>query len=279
MKKKLFFILLIITFIFTASLLTYINASMINQTDFKVTFLDIKDESIPDSFSGKSIIFISDIEYGTFFNQKRLEAFKDRINNFNADIIIFGGDMFDTDFVPLSEDVTLLTDLLSGLNAELGKFAIFGDFDLISDQRKALVSKILYDSNFELLDNNPIMLHNQTNDHINLIGINYIPENTDLSYAFANVQPEDYTITIIHGAANADILPVKMSNLTISGHSHHCQINFPFLVNDEFKMTGGYATGKYKTENTLLYITNGIGTTGKDYRLFSDPEILFVTFN
>ena len=271
-------ILGIITFLILSALFSYLNASKFNLTDFEVTYLDIKDETVPESFIGKSIIFISDLEYGTFFDKERLEIFKKRINSFKADIIIFGGDMFDREFVPLSEDVNLLTDLFSNLDADLGKFAILGDFDQITDRRKALVSKILYDSNFELLDSNPIQLHNNSSQQINLIGINYYEDNYDLSNTYPNVQPEDYTITVIHGAATANSMPIKISDLTLSGHSHHCQINFPFFIEDSFKQTGGYATGKYKTNNTLLYVSRGIGTTIKDYRFFSDPEILFITF-
>ena len=278
MKKKLFLILGITTFLLLTALFGYLNASKFNLTDYEVTYLDIKDETVPESFLGKSIIFISDLEYGTFFDKTRLELFKKKINSFKADVIVFGGDMFDKEFVPISEDVNILTDLLSGLEADLGKFAILGDFDQITDRRKALVSKILYDSNFELLDGNPIQLHNNSSQQMNLIGINYSEDTNDLSGTYSNVQPEDYTITIIHGAAMADILPIKISDLTISGHSHHCQVNFPFFIEDSFKQTGDYATGKYKTNNTLLYVSKGVGTTIKDYRLFSDPEILYITF-
>ncbi|MBQ1341653.1 MAG: metallophosphoesterase [Erysipelotrichaceae bacterium] len=278
MKKKLFLILGITTFLLLTALFGYLNASKFNLTDYEVTYLDIKDDTVPESFMGKSIIFISDLEYGTFFDKTRLELFKKKINSFKADVIVFGGDMFDKEFVPISEDVNILTDLLSGLEADLGKFAILGDFDQITDRRKALVSKILYDSNFELLDGNPIQLHNNSSQQMNLIGINYSEDTNDLSGTYSNVQPEDYTITIIHGAAMADILPIKISDLTISGHSHHCQVNFPFFIEDSFKQTGDYATGKYKTNNTLLYVSKGVGTTIKDYRLFSDPEILYITF-
>ena len=278
MKKKLFLILGITTFLLLTALFGYLNASKFNLTDYEVTYLDIKDDTVPESFMGKSIIFISDLEYGTFFDKTRLELFKKKINSFKADVIVFGGDMFDKEFVPISEDVNILTDLLSGLEADLGKFAILGDFDQITDRRKALVSKILYDSNFELLDGNPIQLHNNSSQQMNLIGINYSEDTNDLSGTYSNVQPEDYTITIIHGAAMADILPIKISDLTISGHSHHCQVNFQFFIEDSFKQTGDYATGKYKTNNTLLYVSKGVGTTIKDYRLFSDPEILYITF-
>ena len=278
MKKKLFLILGITTFLIISALFGYINASKINLTDFSVTYLDITDEQLPESFRDKTIIFISDLEYGTFFKDKRLEQFKKKISRLNADIIIFGGDMFDREFVPISSDVSLLTDLFSSLDARLGKFAIFGDFDLISDQRKALVSKILYDSNFEMLDNNPIRLHNNSNEHINLLGIDYIPMNIDLSSVYANVQSEDFTLTVIHGANVANILPIKVNNLILSGHTHHCQVNLPFMVDDSFAQTGDFATGRYKVNNVMMYVTRGIGTTVKDYRAFSDPEIVYITF-
>ena len=69
MKKKLFLILGITTFLIISALFGYINASKINLTDFSVTYLDITDEQLPESFKDKTIIFISDLEYGTFFKE------------------------------------------------------------------------------------------------------------------------------------------------------------------------------------------------------------------
>jgi len=278
MKKKIILILVLVSIILITGLASFINGRYINPTDFDVTYLDIESEQIPKSFQERNILFISDLEYGSFFNEDRLNKFIDHVNNLHADIVIFGGDLFDKNFVPMSEDVTLLITKLTSIKAELGKFAILGDYDQTTSERSALVSKILYDSNFELLQGNSIALHSGESEYINLVGFNYTEEFVDMTESFSNTVPEDYTIAVIHGAKMINYLPVGTTDLTLSGHSHHVQINLPFMVDKSYQNTGGYAHGKYTTQKTLLYITRGVGTTNKDFRIFSDPEIVSIRF-
>lgn len=276
MKKKILLILILVLTIVLTCLGAYLNGRYINPTDFSVTYLDVESERIPESFQDHNILFISDLEYGSFFDEERLTKFIDHVSRLHADIIIFGGDLFDKNFVPMSEDVTLLTQKLMSIKADLGKFAILGDYDQTTSERSALVSKILYDSNFEMLEGNNIGLHCGNSEYINLVGFNYNEEMYDLSESYANIVPENYTITVVHGAKMITYLPVNISDLTLSGHSHHVQINLPFMVDESYKMTGGYAHGKFKTNKTLLYVTRGVGTTNKDFRIFSDPEIVSI---
>ena len=278
MKKKIILILVLVSIILITGLASFINGRYINPTDFDVTYLDIESEQIPKSFQERNILFISDLEYGSFFNEDRLNKFIDHVNNLHADIVIFGGDLFDKNFVPMSEDVTLLITKLTSIKAELGKFAILGDYDQTTSERSALVSKILYDSNFELLQGNSIALHSGESEYINLVGFNYTEEFVDMTESFSNTVPEDYTIAVIHGAKMINYLPVGTTDLTLSGHSHHVQINLPFMVDKSYQNTGGYAHGKYTTQKTLLYISRGVGTTNKDFRIFSDPEIVSIRF-
>lgn len=278
MKKKIILILVLVSIILITGLAAYINGRYINPTDFDVTYLDIESEQVPKSFQERNILFISDLEYGSFFNEDRLNKFIDHVNRLHADIVIFGGDLFDRNFVPMSEDVNLLIQKLTSIKAELGKFAILGDYDQTTSERSALVTKILYDSNFEMLQGNSIALHCGESEYINLVGFNYTEDFIDMTESFSNTVPEDYTIAVIHGARMISYLPVGTTDLTLSGHSHHVQINLPFMVDKTYQNTGGYAHGKYSTQKTLLYVTRGVGTTNKDFRIFSDPEIVSIRF-
>ena len=279
MKKKLIIILSCIVLLGTITVISYSKAAIFNLTDFRVKYLDISSSELPASFNKASVKFFSDLEYGTYFREKRLDKFIREVENLNADVVIFGGDLFDKVFSPYNEDVEKLTESLSKIKAPFGKFAILGDFDQVTDQRKALATKILNDAGFELLDNNPIALHHDTNEFINLIGINYFEGDIDMSEHFLSAQPTQYNLTVIHGAAVFDILPIGMSDYTLSGHSHHMQVNLPLMVNrEDYQQTAKYTTGKVTQSNATMYITKGVGTTDKDYRFFSDPEIVFLRF-
>ncbi|MBE6103835.1 MAG: metallophosphoesterase [Erysipelotrichaceae bacterium] len=279
-KKKLILSLAVVLLILLTGVLSYLNGKYVNPTDFQINNITYNDSHLPESFDDVTVMFISDLEYGTFFNKDRLDAFVDKINKVQADIVIFGGDMFDRDYSPVSQDISNLRTALKSIDAPLGKFAVLGDFDYTSEQRAALVRKLLYDAEFEMLQDNTITLHNGTSEVIYLAGFDYKDSSIDSSLAYSNISNDSFVITVIHGAKLAENLPNQISDITLSGHSHHMQINLALFVNNvEYPNTGNYGTGKYKLKNTLLYVSNGVGTTRDDFRIFSDPGVYYLKLN
>ena len=277
MKRKYLVILTVIAAILALSGLTFINARYINPTDYEVKFIKLENHRIPKSFDGFTIMFFSDIEFGTYFDQERLDDFIEQVNELNADIVIFGGDLFDINYSPVSSEVTKLTEALGSIEAPKGKFYIMGDFDQISEQRTALVNRIMFESDFETINNNPILIHNDSSEFFNLIGVNYSSYQPDFNETFSNISSDTFTLSVVHGASFAEQIPLNISDFTISGHSHHMQINFPLFVSyTDYPATGKYGTGKYQLSNTELFVSNGVGTTQQDMRLFCDPQILIL---
>ncbi|MBR0384926.1 MAG: metallophosphoesterase [Erysipelotrichaceae bacterium] len=276
MKKKTTVILIIIASLILTGAWSYLNARFINPADFEVRQVRINSEKLDGSFDGFSIVFISDMEYGSFFDQERLNKLIRRLQGLQIDVLIFGSDLFDRNYTPITEDVTILTDALSSIEAPFGKFAVLGDFDQISEARTRLTTKVLSDSQFEILNGNALQLHHGHSGFINLLGFGYSEEITDMSASYSELDPNTYTITVIHGAEFASYLPDNSSDIILSGHSHHLQINLPFAVDKE-----AYPhTGKITSDTThmlagALYLSHGLGTTGKDYRFLSDPDIIW----
>ena len=62
-------------------------------------------------------------------------------------------------------------------------------------------------------------------------------------------------------------------NLILAGHSHHGQIRLPLIgaiiLPDGAKK---YYNGYYEFNKTKLYISNGIGTSTINFRLFNKPS-------
>jgi predicted MPP superfamily phosphohydrolase len=225
--------------------------------NFKVSYLEETSEKIPSNFNNVKILFLTDIEYGYLFNEQHLANLKKTINNLDIDIVLFGGDLFDKNYPPVSSDVDILTDLLFSIDAPLGKFAILGDFDYSSETREILVKKILSDSNFELIDSE-MKLYNNPTGFIVLYGDNFGNHTID------QVSTETYSIVLLHGTETYKNLPVNV-DLVLSGHTHDKQVNF-------FSKTD-YKFGKTKN----LYRSRGIGLTQFDYRIFSSPELVVIT--
>ena len=279
-KKKLIVILALLIVIVLFAGISYLNASIFNLTQFHITTIKEESSELPDSFNDATIMFFSDLEYGTYFNEGRLDQFIDTADDLQCDFILFGGDLFDAEFSPVNEDVVAVTERLKKLKAPYGKFAILGEMDQTNDMRKALVTKVLNDAGFEVIDRLSLQVHHNSKDSINLIGFNYTEDISSFADTFANIQPENYTLTLVHGALAAETLPLSLSDLTLSGHTHHLQVILPFVVDYEaYPLTGKYSTGSHKLSNTTLYLTRGVGTTRTDYRFYSDPEIVYIRLN
>mgnify|MGYP001197141604 CR=1 FL=1 len=272
--------IIVILVILTAVAGNYLYATRWSQGNFKVDYQTVDDTQIPDDFDNVSMMFFSDLEFGSLFDAKRLDGFSQAISGLAPDIVVFGGDMFDQGYDIQPDDITAVTSALKAITAPLGKFAILGDFDQSDEKRQTVVKSILLASDFELLGTKPLKLHNGTSAFIELVGISYDAGLTDASPLFADVQASSYVITAIHGPALADALPLNISDLTLSGHAHHMQVNIPGLgAYTHFPLTASYGLGRTATGRTLLYLSHGIGETNVDARWFCDPSVLFFRFN
>ena len=229
---------------------------------------------INDSQDGLKIAFISDLHYNHFMNQKRLENMITKINAAKPDIILFGGDVFDDPSTYEISDETKneLCDLLKSLNAEYGKFAVLGEEDHDSNVSE-WIEDFLFQCDFELLQNEHLLL-SKNETLINLVGIDsLIGGNPDIENAFDNVDTSLFTIVLTHAPDLVTQLPYSGIDVTLAGHSHGGQIALPFFGTlTSIQGAEKYSKGTYHINNMELIVSNGLGTSQKDIRIFADPQ-------
>ncbi|MBR0137958.1 MAG: metallophosphoesterase, partial [Erysipelotrichaceae bacterium] len=247
MRKKL--IIITVLFLLIAALIGYISYDSRHGslTSFTISYHSLESDKLPKSFNDVSVMFLSDIEYGTYFNSDRLKKLESRLKNTACDIVIFGGDLFDRNYALNSDDIETITAFLKGISAPLGKFAILGDFDIGDPQKETVIRQILYDADFELLGQEPFHLHNQSESFITLTGISYTSSESIADY-FLPVSESTFNLAVIHGAKLYDSFPNNLIDLTLCGHSHHVQIEYPFFgAYQQYNMTGSYKSGQYNS--------------------------------
>lgn len=282
MKRLRTLLILIIVALITLGAYFYYDAFYVAPTRLKIRHETIIDPKIPESFNNTQILLFSDIYYNSFMNADRLDKIINAINKLEPDIVIFLGDLFDKPLTnsPTATTQTELANLLQKIEAPLGKFAIYGDQDLQSVITKQIFDSIMNDADFEVLSDQSIKLTRQNQASISLIALNNIV-NIDVNYeqAFQDTSQSNYNLVVSHTPDIVDEIVSYNADLLISGHSLGQQFNLP-LLNTLTKMEGAqkYYHGKTKVAQTLLDITNGLGTTGYDARLFSDPEIVIYLF-
>lgn len=274
MKKviKILSVLLLITcmiagFVFYGTFVSVKNVNIVNTT--------IIDKKIPDELSNFKIAFISDIHYGSFMDEERLSKMFAKINQAKPDVILFGGDLFDdpTNYPVTEKKREELIALLKTLEAPYGKFAVLGEEDHHPSLKDEILN-IFYYGDFEMLVNQSVLLRKDSSYPINLVGIDsLVGGKADISGAMANIDPANFTIILTHAPDITSSLPKYGSDLILAGHSHGGQISLP-IIGPIKKVEGAktYTNGTYHLNQSTLIVSNGLGTTTIDMRLFSPPQ-------
>ena len=251
----------------------WIDANQFSSKRLSISYENITSNQIPSSFDNVSIALISDIEYGSYMDFKRLEGFIKKLNATHPDIVLFAGDLFDKGVTPSASQIEELEHLMGLIEADLGKFYVLGDFDKGKEKD---VKTILFNSNFELVEDEVLRLYNKTTDYIILVGLKeIINSDSDFSSIFKDIHEDTYTIALCHTPDIALELPIGQVDLLLSGHSHGSQIRYPFFGSyKKFEGATRFAAGKHASNGMMVYVSSGIGTTGNDIRLFSTPEVI-----
>ena len=277
-KKKvlLIFKLLLFILVFTTAFFFYI--TYISNVKVIVKEKRLISKKVPNNFNGLKIIQISDIHFGTTIFDKELDNLVDIVNSRNPDLVVFTGDLVDKNYKVTSKEQESIIKSLKKINANIGKYAIFGDED--SDE----FSTILNQSDFSILNNDYDLLYKDNSNPILLVGLNSSLKNKmDIDNAYKYFKDEThnseiYTISMLHEPDSVDeILTSYNSDLFLAGHSHNGQVRIPYL-GTIIRKNGArkYYNEYYKIKNSDLFISSGIGTNGGGIRLFTRPSINFI---
>lgn len=255
------------------------DAFYIAPSRFQIRYETLTSTSIPEQLNDVNLLYFSDLDYGEFMDATRAEKLVNKINDAGADVVVFGGDLFAETYTITEEDITTITTLLSSIHAPLGKFAVYGESDELNEERFNTVNTIYSTSDFEVLNNKAITLHNLGSQSITLVGLdNSIRGNIDIDGTFASVSRDTYVLAVLHAPDDAIGLP-DFVNYCIAGHSLGGQVFYGIGSMREVQGAINYYRGINETSNGVkLDITNGVGTLDTDVRLFTNPEIVLYRF-
>ena len=245
----------------------------------------INDNNIPTSFDGLKIVHFSDLHYTRIITKERVNDLVKEINLINPDIVVFTGDLVDTDKTLTEDDKDFLIEALSTINSTYGKYAIYGNHDIANNSENII--DIYNKSNFKILDNDYDIIYSKNNDKIFVGGLNSVSHelediNKVMSYYDSNDSTNTYNIILLHEPDYADKIVNSYDNinLILAGHSHGGQVRLP-VIGPLYTPQNGhkYVKGYYDLNGTSLYVTSGIGVSRFNFRLFNKPEINFYRLN
>lgn len=266
--KKLLITLLVIIIILST---TICYAIFVAPNRLTYSTYDIYSSKIDEQLNDISILFFSDILYGEFVDENQLSQTIAMIDNYDADVIIFGGDIFSENAIVTNADIDLVKSYLASLDAPLGKFYVLGDIDYTN---KDTIDSLLTNSGFESIENKIIHLRKHNNANINLIGFsNIVNGENNIDSLLNSLNPNTYTLAICHTPDIAKQITYGIDYL-LAGDSLGGQVYFPF-IGGLYASSGStyYQHGTYSVNNFTLHISNGIGTSRINARLFAPAQL------
>lgn len=279
MKKRI--LLITGTVILLISIVLF-NTFIVNPSQLHVRQVNITSNKIDSNLDGLKIAYFADIHYG-FTSNELIEESIDRINLYDPDIIIFGGDLFDSLYEKgISElDKNYLVEILSKLESKYGKYAVIGNHDHEAYDSPELYLDIITKAGFKPLVNENIQIYVDNNSFINIVGLDSSSYATlDTSTAFSNLNNCAYTFVVTHTPDSFDEISGYPFDYCLAGHSHGGQIYLP-VINLLTRAFGyqNHLRGITTINSKILDITTGIGTTKIKARLNADSEIVVYQLN
>ena len=251
----------------------------------EVTQVSMAFEDLPSEFDGLQIAHVSDL-HNTEFGQKNEKLLK-KLRKADPDIIAITGDILDSRRTDMAVALAFLEKALEIApcyyvtgNHE-GRISDYRDF---KKDMEALGVTVLENQKVTLeAGESAITLMGIDDPNVCNDGIRGEPE----AVAAARIQKlqsesDGFTILLSH---RPDLFPAYVSSgvhLVLSGHVHGGQFRIPFLGGLYSPSQGffpEYDFGTFSEDNTVMYVSRGLGNSVFPLRLHNRPEVVLITLH
>lgn len=234
----------------------------------------ITHEIVSEKIKGEpiKIVQFSDTHIGEFFTVDELKKVVDKINEQEADLVLFTGDLMD-DASLYDGDIDEVATVLSGIESRIGNYAVFGNRDygggaerFYEDLMESAGFKVLFNNHETIEVNGTIVTLFGADDA--MIGY-YDPIAT-----VEGIDESHFNLLMIHEPDLMDDFMNYPIDFAVAGHSHGGQVYLPFI--GPLRTTAlakKYVRGFYEVGESMLYVNTGIGNTAVPFRLFNVPQI------
>lgn len=257
--------------------------------NFKKNYEDIFINNWPSSLENYKIIHISDLHLGSFNSITKLEDVVSIINDEQANIVVFTGDLVNNYY---HEAIPYLKTLKK-IKAKDGKFSVLGNHDYcdyvgLKRNSKEWKENFLSLLNLEKEAGFDLLLNESRkvgvgNSKFNLVGVENwgagnFNKDGDIDKAMKNATPNIPTILLSHDPSHWSKIIHKSPyniDLQLSGHTHGMQfgIEIPGFKWSPAKYRYKEWAGLYKKANKQIYVNRGLGHLGYAGRVGIMPDI------
>lgn len=263
--NKLLILFLFPVLFFSCASLNFNNPGVGRVKKYYFTHADI-----PLSFDNFRITFLSDFHYKSLFTEKRLQQLIKTVNKTNPDILLLGGDYHNG-----CEYVPELFRALSQIKTTYGTYAVMGNHDYYACYDT--IVNCMQHAGIHLLEHSVDSVRKE-NDYIIIAGVrDPFDLNENGKSPTLNLSDEDFVILLAHTPDYAEDGEITHTDLVLSGHTHGGQVTLFGLYAPQTSSKYGqrFRTGlKYNSDGIPVIITNGLGTSRRNIRMFAPSEVV-----
>lgn len=234
-----------------------------------VTHASLSVSGLPDAFLGMRIALLTDFHLSPLVEPDDIAKAVALTLDQKPDLIVLGGDYVTWGHEHFTGPVG---ELLSPLTAPLGVLAILGNHD--SDKGGDDVTDALVRNKFTVLRDARTRIERR-GDAIDFVGLRYWTKQRS-TIAKLIESPGDVNVLLAHDPRRIAEAAELNIPLVLSGHTHGGQIVLPGVGawNRGFFPT---MQGTLERENTVLFVSRGIGMVYVPVRLNCPPEVALLT--
>lgn len=236
-------------------------------------FSEIPVKNLPPALVGFTIVQLTDTHLRPFTQIEHIERAVAKSNLLQPDLVVLTGDYVWHD----EEDILELVPALAKLNARYGVFAVLGNHDIKTDEH--LIVETFEKNGIQVLRNEGLAIQ-VGHDHLYLGGIDdgWLGK-PDIKATLDKHRGDAPVILLAHEPDMIDwYADDTRITLQLSGHTHGGQVQVkpgkpvvrPYLGKK-------YVQGLYKVNESFVYTSRGLGTTGVPLRRNCAPEITHIT--
>ncbi len=256
-----------------APLLLIFLGTLVVRVGPQVKNMPLRFKNLPTGLEDLRILHITDLHISSSLPVSFVAKLVDRVNKLKPDLIVYTGDILDSQAIRHLPEFALLKKMES----RLGQFYVPGNHEYYWDVDQGLAA--FRSVGFKVLINETAHLNIQ-NSLLQIAGIPdpaarmFKKEEPDFDKVGLDLKPDGFKVLLSHQPSLAQTACTKGFDLQLSGHTHGGQF-FPWNLLIGFFQK--YPKGLYRIQDMQLYVNQGTGYWGPSLRLGTYCELTVIT--